>query len=106
LEQRVDTPEEAAAIVRTHRILGLPGAIVLAQPVPTEHALDPKVHQVALDHALEQAAARKIAGKPLTPFLLNSIQRTTEGKSLRANCALLVSNARLVGEVARLLMQT
>jgi pseudouridylate synthase len=103
LEHRVDTPDEAAAIVRAHRDIGLPGAIVLVQPVPADHALDPDVLQSALDDALRQAAARRISGKPLTPFLLDSIRRTTEGQSLRANCALLISNARLAAEVAVLL---
>jgi pseudouridine-5'-phosphate glycosidase len=103
LEHRADSADEAAAIVRAHRDLGLPGAIVLVQPVPAEHALDPDVLQEALDDALRQATARRITGKPLTPFLLDSIRRTTEGQSLRANCALLISNARLAAEVATLL---
>lgn len=103
LEHRVDTPHEAAAMVRAHRALGLPGAIVLAQPVSAEHALDPEVLQAALDDALRQATVRRITGKPLTPFLLDSIRQTTEGQSLRANCSLLVSNARLAAEVAVLL---
>ena len=34
LETRVETPAEAAAIVRAHRTLGLPGALIIAQPVP------------------------------------------------------------------------
>src|SRR5579875_4028810 len=36
---RVDAPAEAAELVRAHRRLGLPGAIVLAQPPPDELAL-------------------------------------------------------------------
>ena len=103
LEHRVDTPEDAAAIIRAHRDIGLPGAIVLVKPVPADHALDPDVLHAALDDALRQAAVRRISGKPLTPFLLDSIGRTTEGQSLHANCALLISNARLAAEVAVLL---
>src|SRR5207249_953097 len=34
LEVRVEEPTEAAALVRAHRRLGLPGAVILAQPVP------------------------------------------------------------------------
>ncbi len=41
-----------------------------------------------------------IAGKPLTPFLLEAIRGATHGLSLRANCALLAANARLAAEVA------
>ena len=40
LEARVDSPAEAAAVVAAHRVLGLPGAIVLAQAVPEAEALD------------------------------------------------------------------
>jgi pseudouridylate synthase len=100
LEHRVDTPAEAAAVVLAHRALRLPGAIVLAQPVPAAEALDPDILDGALDDALKQAAARRITGKPLTPFLLESIRQATAGRGLRANCALLVANARLAAEVA------
>jgi pseudouridylate synthase len=104
LEHRVDTPADAAAIVRSHRALGLPGAIVLAQPVPVAQSLDANMLQTTLDMALGEASARSITGKPLTPFLLDSIRRATEGRSLEANCALLVANARLAAEVATALV--
>jgi pseudouridine-5'-phosphate glycosidase len=100
LEHRVDTPAGAAAVIRAHRALRLPGAIILAQPVPAEHALEPAALQAALDQALEEAAVGRITGKPLTPFLLNSIRQATAGRGLRANCQLLVANARLAAEVA------
>ena len=41
LEHRVDTPAGAAAVIRAHRALRLPGAIVLAQPVPSNTRLIP-----------------------------------------------------------------
>lgn len=100
LEHRVDSPAEAAELVRAHRALGLPGAIVLAQPVPETEAMDPGRLGRALEKALEDARRQGIAGKPLTPFLLGSIREATGGHSLRANCALLVANARLAAEVA------
>ena len=103
LEHRVETPDEAVAIVRAHRNLGLPGAIVLAQSVPADDALDSNMFQAALDDALRRASVRGITGKPLTPFLLESIRQATMGQSLRANCALLVANARLAAEVAAIL---
>ncbi len=40
LEHRVDSPAEAARLVRADRGLGLPGAIVLAQAVPERFAMD------------------------------------------------------------------
>jgi pseudouridine-5'-phosphate glycosidase len=100
LEHRVDSPGEAAALVRAHRALGLPGAIALVQPVPEGDALEPGRLRTALDGALGEARRLGIAGKPLTPFLLGAIRQATGGRSLRANCALLVANARLAAEVA------
>jgi pseudouridine-5'-phosphate glycosidase len=105
LEHRVDSPGEAADLVRTHRVLGLPGAVVLVQPVPEEHALEPELFRMALDRALDDAHRRAIVGKPLTPFLLDAICQATEGLSLRANCALLVANARLAAQVAMALQE-
>jgi pseudouridylate synthase len=100
LEHRVDSPAEAAELVLAHRALGLPGAIVLAQPVPESDALEPDLLGQALEQALQDARRREIVGKPITPFLLEAIRGATGGRSLRANCALLVANARLAAEVA------
>jgi pseudouridine-5'-phosphate glycosidase len=100
LEYRVDSPAEAAALVRAHRSLGLPGAIVLAQPVDPALALDRDEHDRALADALAEARARGVSGKPLTPFLLDRLRASTEGRSLAANRALIVANARLAAEVA------
>jgi pseudouridine-5'-phosphate glycosidase len=103
LEHRVDSPAEAAALVRAHRSLGLPGSIVLAQPVDPALALDRDEHDRALADALAEARARGVSGKPLTPFLLDRLRASTEGRSLAANRALIVANARLAAEVAVLL---
>jgi pseudouridine-5'-phosphate glycosidase len=100
LDSRVDGPEEAAALVRAHRALGLPGAVVLAQPVPEHVALDRAEMESALEAALAEARARGVAGKAVTPFLLDRLRFATEGRSLLANRALVVANARLAGEVA------
>lgn len=100
LETRADSPEEAAAIVRAHRALGLPGAIVLAQPVPAAVALDRDEMERALAIALDLARDAGISGKALTPYLLDHLRRATGGRSLVANRALIVANAGLAGEVA------
>jgi pseudouridine-5'-phosphate glycosidase len=100
LEHRVESTAEAAALVRCHRELGLPGAIVLASPVPPDEAVGRELSEECLEHALAEARREGIAGKAVTPFLLESLQRATGGKSLRANRALLVANARLAGELA------
>jgi pseudouridine-5'-phosphate glycosidase len=100
LDVRIESPEQAAALVRAHRALGLPGAIVLAQPVPEADALDGDAMDAALAAALAEARAFHVAGKAVTPFLLERIRSATAGGALRANRALIVANAQLAGEVA------
>jgi pseudouridine-5'-phosphate glycosidase len=100
LEHSVWAPAEAAALVRTHRALNLPGAVVLVQPVPCDRAVDRSQLDRALEQALEQARLERVTGKALTPFLLSSVREFTDGQGLTANRALLVSNARLAAEIA------
>jgi pseudouridine-5'-phosphate glycosidase len=99
LEHRVESAEEAATLLARHRELGLPGALVLANPPPVSEAIDARVMESALNEALRAAETERISGKALTPFLLDRIRRLTAGDSLRANRALLVANARLAGEL-------
>ena len=44
-----------------------------------------------------------ITGKAVTPFMLDRIYRLTEGKSLKTNIALVLNNAKLAAELARVL---
>ena len=47
-----------------------------------------------------EAAARGITAKKVTPFLLQRIFELTEGRSLAANIALVLHNARLAAAIA------
>ncbi len=100
LEYRVETPAEAAAVVRASRDLHLPGAVVLAQPVPQAEAIEASVLEAAITNALAEAGRRGVSGKAITPFLLDHVRQATEGRSLQANVALIVANAALAGAVA------
>jgi pseudouridine-5'-phosphate glycosidase len=100
LDWRTDSPAEAAAVVLSHRRLGQPGAIVLAQPVPQEVAIGREEMEEALEGSLCDAAAKGITGKALTPFLLDAVRHQTGGRSLQANRALIIANASLAAAVA------
>jgi pseudouridine-5'-phosphate glycosidase len=97
---RVDTPAEAAVLLDAHWALDGAG-VVLAQPLPAEMALDPVEFEAALARAEELAAEAGESGPALTPFLLARLAEITGGKTLRANQALVIANARLAAEVAR-----
>ncbi len=97
---RVDSADEVADVVRARDALRLPQGMVVAQPVPVEHAMDPELHDSTLDAGLREVAGRGIVGKDVTPFLLGWFHEHTGGASLAANVALVLANAELAGAVA------
>jgi pseudouridylate synthase len=101
-----ETPLEVAAIERAHRALGRREAILIVQPPPYHAALARDEVEGALADALRAARAGGVRGAAITPFLLGEVERRTEGRSRRANLALLEANARLAGEIAVALAAT
>ena len=83
------------------RALGLPGGQLVANPIP-EAAEVPRAELApVISKATQDAADHGITGKALTPYLLQRIFELTDGKSLEANIALVLNNARLGAEIAR-----
>jgi pseudouridylate synthase len=98
---RVDTPAEAADVLRARRRLGTDGyGLVLANPIAPGDEMDRALHDRVLAAALAAAKAQGVRSKDVTPFLLDFFHRETHGASLAANVALVLSNARLAAEVA------
>jgi pseudouridylate synthase len=98
---RVDSPEEVAAVLRARDELGVgERAIVVANPLPPAEQLDPDLHDRVLAAGLDRAGREAIAGKDVTPFLLDLFHRETGGASLEANVRLVLRNAALAARVA------
>jgi pseudouridine-5'-phosphate glycosidase len=97
---RVDTPQEAALVFSAHWKLNGAG-IVLAQPMAEETALEPEEFATALVEVESDAAGVGVRGKEVTPFMLSRLAEVTHGKTLRVNQALVIANARLAAQVAR-----
>jgi pseudouridine-5'-phosphate glycosidase len=95
---RVETPAEAAEVLRQRSALGAPGAVVVANPL--DEQLDPALHARVLNEGLQAAAEQGIAGRDVTPFLLERFHTHTGGESLRANVRLVLRNAALAAEIA------
>jgi pseudouridine-5'-phosphate glycosidase len=53
-----------------------------------------------IERASREAQEKKVTGKQLTPFLLERISELSRGRSMRANIALLLNNARLAARIA------
>jgi pseudouridine-5'-phosphate glycosidase len=100
VDVRVDTPEQAAAIVEAKRRLGLPGGVLICAPVPEEFELPAGEANAAIAQALAEADAQGVRGKAITPFLLARIVELTGERSLRANLALLENNVRIGAQIA------
>jgi len=101
VDQRVDTPEQVAAIVAARRKLGLQHGTLVTVPVPEEDALPNDEAERAIAEATRQAEVAGIHGKAVTPFVLAKVLELTGGRSQRANIAALVNNARVAAQIAR-----
>lgn len=91
--------ETAAAIVRANRALGA-GGLIVANPIPEQAGLDAARVEEWIAIALADAERATVAGKDVTPFLLERVAALSEGRTLGANTALLESNARVAGRIA------
>jgi pseudouridine-5'-phosphate glycosidase len=89
-----------AALAATHLDLGLGSAILVCVPVPADVALPEAEARAAVDRAIADAEAANVHGPDLTPWLLARIATITDGRSVRANTALIVNNARVAGRLA------
>jgi len=97
---RMDSAAEIAAAHRMRAALGLPGGQLVANPIPPEAEIARADITPVIERALAEAAAQGIAAKAVTPFLLARIFALTEGRSLAANIALVLNNARLAAAIA------
>ena len=100
LGARVDDATQLARWVRARDALGLTGAIVVAVPVPDGQALGVAEVERLVDLANAEARDAAIQGAALTPYLLSAMAAHSDGRSLAANRALLVNNARVAAEIA------
>ena len=102
---RIDSPAQIAAAHLMRAALGLSGGQLVANPIPPEAELSRAEITPHIEQALSEAAALGITAKAVTPFLLQRIFELTQGRSLTANIALVLNNARLGAAIARCLAQ-
>jgi len=97
---RLDCPSEIARLLDLKWSLGLAGGAVIANPVDTADEIPAREMAGYIETAVAEAVARGITGKAVTPFILARLVELTNGRSLRANIALVQSNARLAADLA------
>lgn len=74
--------------------------VVVANPIPHEEEIEPRAWEGWLRAAKEEAERLGARGRGVTPTLLGVLHKVSGGATLRANLALVRSNARLAGGLA------
>jgi pseudouridine-5'-phosphate glycosidase len=92
--QRVEAPDEAAAIAAAHWQLGGAG-LMLANPPP--ESIDA---EALIEEAVSESSAQGVSGQGVTPFVLAFLHERSGGRTREVNRALIVANARLAAETA------
>lgn len=105
VDARFDSISELARFVRAE--LARTGrGIVVANPIPAQHELDPAEWSGWMTRAADAATAAGVRGRDWTPFVLQQVHMLSGGRTLRANLELVKHNARVAGELAAALART
>ncbi len=106
LETALEGPAAVATVLRQRAALGLPGGVVVANPIPEAQAIEPAELERWIERAHAEAAERAVSGAALTPFLLDRLARLSDGRTVEANVALVEHNAAAAAHIAVALSET
>lgn len=101
VDYKVESSLEVASALKAKWDLNLKGGMVIGNPIPKEFEMDYDTINNAIESALKEAEEKNIAGKKVTPFLLDRVKTITEGKSLDANIELVYNNAKVAAQIAK-----
>ena len=99
VSSRLDDVTEVAIVHRTRTNLRH-GGTLLGVPIPTGAEIDPSLVAEALEAALDDVEKLNLKGPEITPVVLASIAKATDGQSIPANLALAENNATVAAQVA------
>ncbi len=101
VDYKVESSLEVASALKAKWDLNLKGGMVIGNPIPQEFEMDYDTINNAIESALKEAEEKNIAGKKVTPFLLDRVKTITDGKSLDANIELVYNNAKVAAQIAK-----
>jgi pseudouridylate synthase len=104
LEHRCDGLHDLARTIRLQREIG-PGGLLIANPIPQDHALEEAAIEARIAEAVADAKTQGVGKKEATPFLLKRVVELSGGQSLEANVALIKNNAMLAAQASVELMK-
>jgi len=102
--QKVDfnaqTITELKTLINKRNILKQKGSILILNPVPKKEEIKKNLVDKWIKKSLALIKNKNVSGRDLTPFLIASINKLSNGRSLEANIALIINNSRLAGKIA------
>lgn len=98
--QRLDDERVIARAVENHWALGNHSSFLITTPVREEDAIDASEVDAAIAGAMAAAERDGVRGNAITKYLMRAVDAATEGRSSRANMAVLVSTAEVGGRLA------
>ncbi|MET7289575.1 pseudouridine-5'-phosphate glycosidase [Streptomyces sp. NPDC005573] len=97
---RLDDETRIARAVETHWALGNDSAVLITSPTTEEDAINGEEIEAAIAQALDSARRDGVRGGAVTKYVMRAVDRATEGRSARANMAVLVHTAEAGGRLA------
>ncbi len=100
LTYRMETPQELAQVMSIKSKMGIPGGVLVVNPVPKEYELDPVKTKKAVDAAMEDVAKNNIRGKAITGYMMGRIRNYLGDESAESQKAFLMNNAKVAAQIA------
>lgn len=96
---RVDSVEKLAKIVDINFKFAKSG-LLIANPIPAKDEINSNKISMLVDDIISRADEKDIEGPKYTPYILENLHKISAGKTLKANVALIKSNADLGAKLA------
>lgn len=97
---RLDDEQVIARAVEAHWALGNNSSFLITTPVREEDAIDSTEVDTAIRAAVAEATRDGVSGQAITKYLMRAVDAATEGRSAKANMAVLASCAEAAGRLA------
>ncbi|MGC5343961.1 pseudouridine-5'-phosphate glycosidase [Streptomyces sp. DT24] len=97
---RMDDETAIARAVENHWALGNHSSFLITTPVREEDAIDSVEVDAAIRDAVSAAGRDGVSGQGLTKYLMRAVDAATDGRSARANMAVLATCAETAGRLA------
>ena len=100
LTYRMDTPAELAEVMKIKAKMGIPGGVLVVNPVPKEYELDPVKTRMAVGEAMHDVEKNNVQGKAITGYMMGRIREYLGKESMESQKAFLLNNAVLAAKIA------